>query len=499
MKSPTSLLNNVSTLAIVCSQWGDSGKGKFVDLFSDWADVIARGTGGANAGHTIKIGEEIRVFNLLPSGILHDGDGKINVIGSGVAFDPKIACNELEALGREGKRPERLRISHAAHLVLPQHILMDRLRETKKGKLGTTLRGIGPTYVDHQNRIGLCVNDLLNPDILRKKIHENIGPKIETIRGMKRGKELAREIMHQEFLEWGAFWGDVSFFNVSAIVDRCAEHGKLLEPYISDTDSFMRDAERRGKRILLEGSQGILLSADHGTYPQVTSCDCSPEGLAKGVGLRERDVDLTLATMKAFYMTRVGEGPFPTELGGLQSAEHCRKCRSRELEWEMFPDLDMNAENPLLQGIAIRAAGNEYGATTGRLRRIGWLDLPLARYAKTFVGKNVILTKLDVLSPCKTIKICTHHAYFGPLQRVAEKELKRGVMLETAIPHSEVLSSCAPSYEEFDGWMCDIRGARSWRELPPQLKKLVQYVERGAGLKVRALSIGPERSETIVR
>lgn len=494
---PGGILDGVKTLAVVCTQWGDTGKGKFVDLFAEWADIIARGTGGANAGHTIVIGTRTHVFHLVPSGILRDGDGKANIIGSGVAFDPRVFTEELAILEQEGVSYDRLAIALNAHLVLPQHILMDRLHERSAGdaRIGTTGKGIGPAYVDHYARVGLTVNDMLNPDCFAVKLKRNIAEKRRTLEHYD--PELIRGIMQHEHLASGAFHQASGFLDADAIIERYCRYGRALRAMIRDTDRMLQNAVGK-KSILLEGAQGNLLSVDHGTYPYVTSSDCSVQGLARGVGILERHVDLALGITKAFYMTRVGEGPFPTELGGDESARWCNDpTTTARLETEEFAHASVNSASPFLQGIGIRRAGNEYGATTRRPRRVGWLDLPLLRYSKRYTGPEVVLSKLDVLDQCVTIRVCHCYRYTGPLYTVGQRTLMAGDVLDTAIPDPEVMRHCSPQYREFAGWQCSIGGMKTAEELPRELVRLIEYVAREARINIRMLSVGPERDQTM--
>lgn len=489
-------LNGVNTLAVVCTQWGDTGKGKLVDFFAGWADIIARGTGGANAGHTIKLGEKTHVFHLVPSGILRDGDGKTNVIGNGVAFDPRVFMEELDILKREDVSFHRLYVAHNARLVLPQHILMDRLRESGDGRIGTTGRGIGPTYVDHYARVGLTANDMLNVDCFAKKLRSNLTEKRRVL--AHADPELVQQIMQHKHLGGGTFWHQTLFVDEDAVIERYQCYGRRLREMIRDTDQLMNDAIGK-KRILLEGAQGNLLSVDYGTYPYVTSSDCSVQGLARGVGILERRVGLALGIVKAFYMTRVGGGPFPTELGGFISERWCNDpSTTAEVEAERHPEASVNSGEPFLQGIGIRRAGGEYGATTKRPRRVGWLDLPLLRYSKRLTGPNAVLTKLDVLDQCETIKICNRYSYQGPDYAVGERRLRKGCVIETAIPDNHVMRYCAPDYGTFDGWHEDIRRTRTFAALPKRLKDIIRYVAGEAGLNIMMLSVGPDREETIV-
>lgn len=497
MKTYEELLKNVKTLAIVCYQWGDTGKGKFVDLFADWADIIARGTGGANAGHTIVLNGKEYIFHLVPSGILRDGDGKINIIGNGVALDPRVVREELSILKKEKKSFSHLMIAYNAKLVLPQHIVLDRVKESdlKSGKLGTTGRGIGPVYTDHYARCGLIVNDMLNPDIFRRKLIKNLKDKVKLLRTYDR--ELVKEVMEHEHLSRGLFYDPDEIFNVDAIVDKYMEYGKYFQYFIEDTDRFL-NMHKGEKRILLEGAQGLLLSIDKGSYPYVTSSDSSAQGLARGVGLYDGDIDMTLGIVKAPYMTRVGAGPFPTEIGGQSSEEWCsRSDVTKDSEKEQVPWADVNSEDEFGQGVGIRIAGGEYGATTGRPRRTGWLDLPLMRYAIRDAGPDVILTKLDVLNQCRKIKICTHYSYQGPDYYLGKAKIRKGSRIDVAIPIGEVLAHCKPVYKIFPGWLSDIGEVKKFTDVPKKLLHILDYVSAEIGARLKILSVGADRTKTI--
>ncbi len=490
----SNILKGVRTLGIVCTQWGDTGKGKFVDYFAEhWADVIARGTGGANAGHTVKLGKKEFVFHLLPSGMLHK---KLNVIGSGVAVEPGTILDEITTLKKAGVSLEKLRIALNARLVLPQHVVLDRVREAagRTGKIGTTGRGMGPAYTDHVARLGLIVNDLLNPKVFREKLRRNLEEKIRLIKTYD--PRVVREIMHQEILHRGEFYHPRNIFDAGRITKRYLQYGKALRPFIADTDAMLRGLLGK-KNILLEGAQGNMLSVDYGTYPYVTSSDCSIQGLAKGVGLREQNVDLTFGIVKAFYMTRVGEGPFPTELGGEKSAEHVRRA-SRRTEAEEYPAASINDRDEFVQGIAIRQKGNEYGATTGRARRTGWLDLPLVRYsAVKLTGPNVILTKLDVLDGIESFKVCDEYEYTGPNYVHGGKVYKKGDRIRVAIPDLEIMKYCKPRYIKLRGWKGPIGSIRTYAKLPKELREAISVLEKRVGVSVSILSVGPDRKETI--
>jgi len=491
-------LKDVNTLAVVCNQWGDTGKGKFVDYFAEWADIIARGTGGANAGHTIKIKDKTYIFHLIPSGIIYDSKEKINIIGNGVAFDPRVVLEETGLLDKSGLSYNNLKIAYNSKLVLPQHLVMDRIKEAgtgKGGKIGTTGRGIGPVYTDYYARTGLMTNDVLNKDIFAAKLKKNLKDKLTLLQ--KEDPEVIKEIMRHPHLENGIFYDSKKIFNEEAIVERYMHYGKELISLIADTDEFINS--RKGKdKILLEGAQGHLLSVDYGSYPYVTSSDCSVRGLAKGVGLKEKDIDMILGIVKAFYMTRVGGGPFPTEIGGQESEEWCSSNTKKDEE-SKYPDAKLNSLNVLEQGIAIRKIGEEYGATTGRPRRTGWLDLPLLRYAARTNGPDVILTKIDVLDDCDEINLCSYYEYDGPSYNIGWNLLTKGAHIEVAYPNSEVLKHCKPRYMSFPGWHSDISGIKKYDKLPKNLKHIIRFIESSANVNVKIISTGPERKQTILR
>ncbi|MFA6189979.1 MAG: adenylosuccinate synthetase [Candidatus Staskawiczbacteria bacterium] len=486
---------NAKTIAITCLQLGDSGKGKIVDLFSDWADVIVRGTGGANAGHSVYLNGKPFIFHLIPSGILHDSAGKVNIIGGGVAIDPKLLCEELDLLTEQGQPFDNLILALNAKLTLPTHVVRDRVGEGSAGlsKIGTTGRGIGPTYGDHVIRIGLTLNDLLNTDILAQKVRANV---TYSARILKSYDPVAvKDVLHQEHLGRGIFWHPIRIFDVDAIVQKYLQYGTILSPMIDDADAFVQRIVGK-ENVLLEGAQGSLLDIDRGTYPYVTSSNCTVDGLAKGAGLHRGHVDMSLGIFKGFYMTRVGEGPFPTEFGGEISAEHCRMAREADEE-DQCAYLTVNDPEEFDRGVAIRMCGQEYGATTGRARRTGRLDLPLLRYALRWGSSDVVLTKLDVLDKCETIEICTHYIYQGSAYRLGHLTINNGDPLFEAIPSAEVLQHCQPVYETFTGWQCPIRHITSFVDLPVALKKILDFLVLKTGINPRILSVGPEASETI--
>ena len=493
------LLDNKKCVAVACNQWGDTGKGKFVDLLSEWADIIIRGTGGANAGHTISLNNKEYIFHLIPSGILHDTNGKINVIGRGVAFDANILLNEINILEKEGIIVKNLKISHQAPLVLPYHLLIDRIKD-KSSKIGTTGRGIGPLYSDYVSRVGLFVNDIFNPEIFKEKLTKFLDSKKIVIDSMD--KNAAKEILHHEHLLKGRFYNEKTILDFDAIVDYYTKEvaGKLKD-FIIDLDVFVKDAFSNNKKILLEGAQGLLLSIDYGTTKYQTSSDCSIEGLAKGCCLKEQDVDLVFGITKAFYMTRVGNGPFPTELGGKKSEEYCASNYNKEYEKEKYKDVNelLNSDDEFKLGIGFRFLGSEYGATTGRTRRTGWLDLVALRYATAINKKDIVLTKVDVLTGVKKIKVCVAYKYAGEDMFYAGKILKSGDTIDYFPRFSEILYNCVPVYKEFDGWTENIRNIRDYDKLPENLKKLINFTEEFVSAKVIIVSVGPDRSENIIK
>jgi len=491
-------LDEKKTVAIVCNQWGDTGKGKFVDYFAKWADIIARGTGEANAGHTIILNNKKYVFHLVPSGILYDSLGKINVVGRGVAFDPRAFIEELNILDKENMTYNNLKISLNAKLILPCHILFDRLKESNAGanKIGTTGRGIGPIYVDHYDRKGLTVNDMLNKSLFEKKLKKNITENLSLLKNYD--KEMIKTILMHSHLENGAFYNEETILDIPQIINYYTEnYADKLRKYICDAEEFLRENVHK-KKILLEGAQGLLLSVDHGSYPYVTSCDTTISGLTKGVGLSEKDVDLNLGIVKAFYMTRVGQGPFPTEMGGELSDKHC-SSNTKDTERATYPNASLNSEDELQLGIAVRYIGQEYGATTGRPRRTGWLDLPLLRRATITNGPDIILTKVDVLNDAKKIKLCTEYEYNGDNYYYGDKLIKKGDKIKIAIVDSLILGRCKPIYKEFPGWLSEIKNIKEYKDLPQNLKNIVEYIEKDCNVNVRIISVGAERDETIIK
>jgi adenylosuccinate synthase len=421
---------NSPHVCVVGVQWGDEGKGKIVDVLSSELDVVVRYQGGANAGHTVKIGAQELVFHLLPSGILHPG--KACVIGNGVVIDPRALIEELDQLRELGIDHERdLWISDRAHVVLPYHRVLDAAREdaSSESKIGTTRRGIGPCYTDKAARVGVRMADLIDPDRFRGLLERNLALKNAEIEKLHGGKPLSIEPIHAEY----------------------TRYAERLRGRVCDIGRFLCDAEARGQRILFEGAQGSLLDVDLGTYPYVTSSNTSFLGLGAGTGFSPRRVGTVLGITKA-YSTRVGEGPFPTELK------------------------DATGEK-------LRRLGAEFGATTGRPRRCGWLDLVAIRYAARFGDIDALaITKLDVLDGFEEILVAT--AYEGPA----------GPMRDfPALSDAPV----RPSYRAVPGWKGRTASCRSHADLPRETKEYLQLIADGAGCPISMVSVGKDRKATI--
>jgi adenylosuccinate synthase len=423
----------MKNVVVIGAQWGDEGKGKVVDILAPYFDMVARYQGGHNAGHTVRIGERKFVLHLIPSGILHDDCQCL--IGNGVVVDPTAFNSEIEELRGMGVDCEdRLFVSSRAHLILPHHIALDRAREQGLGSnnVGTTLRGIGPAYEDKAARTGVRVGDLLFPDMARDKMRKNI-------------QEANRELT--------AMGGDA--IDAERAVDEFLVEALRLKPFIRDSAAMINTAVREGKSVLLEGAQGTMLDVDHGSYPFVTSSSATAGGAATGLGLPPRHITGALGIAKA-YTTRVGGGPFPTEL------------------------LDET-------GAYLQKRGNEYGASTGRARRTGWFDSMVVRYSVMVNGLDAIaLTKLDVLDEFDEIKVCTAYRCRGEVLR----EMPYG---------ANVLSECQPVYETLPGWKTQTSGITEYDDLPATAKDYVSRVEGLCGTVVAMISTGPERSETIIR
>jgi adenylosuccinate synthase len=422
----------MSTLVIVGTQWGDEGKGKITDYLAEKADVVVRYQGGNNAGHTVEKESIQYKLHLIPSGILYPE--KICVIGNGVVIDPASLIEEIENLQKQGISVDNLKISDRAHIVFPYHIKQDELEEISKGKndLGTTKRGIGPCYMDKSERIGIRVCDFINPKVFEEKLRRNVEKK----------NKLFKEIYGTEE------------FDFEEIYKKYLEYAEKIKPFVTDTTVLLYDLIKNGKRVLFEGAQGTLLDLDLGTYPYVTASHPIAGGVTIGAGIGPTMIDEVIGVVKA-YTTRVGKGPFPTEL------------------------FDENAE-------FLREKGHEYGTTTGRARRCGWLDAVILRYSVRVSGiTHFALTKLDTLTGLKKIKICTGYKFNG--------------RIITDFPASlEDLAQCEPVYEEFDGWEENIQGAKTFEDLPYNAQKYVKRIEELMGIKATIISVGPERNQTII-
>jgi adenylosuccinate synthase len=424
----------VPGVVIVGAQWGDEGKGKVTDLLAEHAHAIVRFQGGNNAGHTIvRNGEEFK-FHLIPSGILYPG--KACVIGNGVVIDPAVLIEEIEGLRRRRVDVSGLRVSANAHLIMPYHVLLDTAGEAKLGKLeiGTTKRGIGPCYADKAARLGIRVQDLLDPKILRKKIMAALEPKRQLLRPFERDPRL----------------------DLHTIAEECQRFGHRLEPHIADTARICWEALDAGRTVIFEGAQAALLDLDHGTYPFVTSSNPVAGAACVGAGVGPTDIDEVWGVCKA-YTTRVGAGPFPTEL-----------------------DDEVGAH--------LRDRGGEFGTTTGRERRCGWLDLVGLRYAARLNRLSaLVLTKLDVLAGLDPIRVAVRY-------RGAE-----GAVFEEFPYHQTILHTARAEYEELPGFDEDIGGARSEDELPAAAREYLRFIEDFVGVPVRMVGVGPARDQVVLR
>ena len=424
---------------VIGSQWGDEGKGKIVDMLAPGAEVVARYQGGANAGHTIAWGDQQFVLHLIPSGIFHEGSSC--VIGNGVVIDPVALMQEIGTIKDLGFAVEgRLFISHLAHLIMPYHKALEQARERYRdaGALGTTGRGIGPAYVDKFARTGIRVVDLLDRDILRAKLKDAIDEK----------NTILRSVYGEDGLD------------VEAIIEEYVEFDRHIDPYVTDTASFLHRALKEGKHVLAEGAQGSLLDVDFGTYPFVTSSHPTAGGACTGLGIPPTAVDRVIGIVKA-YTTRVGNGPFPTELDG-------------------SPERD-----PHGMGDQLRASGHEFGATTGRPRRCGWLDLVALKYTAAINGfTEIAVTKLDVLAGLDEIKVCTAYRIGGKTTDRFPGDVAR-------------LDQVEPIYETLPGFG-DLTGATSMDRLEDSARSYLTFVEDQLEVPISVVSTGPRREETIM-
>lgn len=424
----------MANVIVIGTQWGDEGKGKIVDLLTENADCVVRFQGGNNAGHTLVVNGRKYIFHLIPSGILHSG--KVCMIGNGVVVDPGVLMQEMDRLGSCGipVTPKNLVISRYANVIMPYHLALDIAREKRKGggKIGTTGRGIGPCYEDKVARCGIRIHDLLDPKALRAKIRLNL-------------EEKNFLLQH--------FFGEKPV-DAAAVEDEYLAYGEKLAPFAGNISERLQDAEKHGRNILFEGAQGTHLDVDHGTYPFVTSSNTVAGNACCGSGIGPTRIDKVLGVVKA-YTTRVGGGPFPAEL------------------------LDET-------GKKIREIGGEFGATTGRPRRCGWLDMVVLKTSIRLNGlTGLTITKLDVLTGIPVLKIATSYQC-GPRT------------LHAMPPELEALEACKPAYEEFPGWTEDIGAIRRFEDLPGNTRRYLNAIEEMAGIPLTVVSVGPGREETIV-
>jgi len=424
----------MSNIAIIGAQWGDEGKGKIVDLFTQDADVIVRYQGGNNAGHTLVVNGKKTILHLVPSGALHAD--KLCVIGNGVVVDPEVLIDEIGALKAQGhlSSDEQLRISEQAHVIMPYHKLIDQARERLRGEgmIGTTGRGIGPAYEDKVARVGIRFIDLLEEDTFREKLERNIQEKNFYLKAILKEKALDFAQIHDSY---GSF-------------------REKLKGYVTNTGLLLDQKIRAGKRVLFEGAQGTLLDVDHGTYPFVTSSSTITGGACSGSGVGPQHIQQVIGISKA-YTTRVGSGPFPTELYGPE-------------------------------GETLRREGAEFGATTGRSRRCGWFDAVGVRHAVRMNGMTgIALTKLDVLTGFKKIPICTAYRY-------------QGKTVDEFPASSKVMQGAEPRYEEMAGWDAPLDSVRKFSDLPAAAQKYVKRIEAVIGTEIILVSVGPGREQTIL-
>ncbi|WP_421901455.1 adenylosuccinate synthase [Maridesulfovibrio sp.] len=426
----------MANTVIVGTQWGDEGKGKIVDMLAEQAGAIVRFQGGNNAGHTLVVEGEQCILHLIPSGVLHQG--KKCLIGNGVVLDPEVFLKEIDGLAEKGVdvSPERLMISKKTQIIMPYHKLMDNCRESLKSadsKIGTTGRGIGPCYEDKMNRCGIRAADLADPELLREKI----------VAGLQEKNVLFEKLFNVEALD-----AEKVYKEILPIAERVA-------PYLADVSSVIQDVNKEGQDVLFEGAQGVHLDIDHGTYPFVTSSNVVSGNAAAGAGCGPRQLERIIGICKA-YTTRVGAGPFPTEL---------------------FDET----------GETLQKNGHEFGATTGRKRRCGWLDMVVLRETARLCDlTEFALTKLDVLSGLKEIEICVAYEY-------------RGEKVDYPPQEQNGMAHVKPVYESMPGWDEDITKAASYDELPEAARNYIARIEELSGVKVGIVSVGPDRAQTIVR
>ena len=423
----------MSAFIVLGAQWGDEGKGKMTDYLAEEANVVVRYQGGNNAGHTVEVGEKQYKLHLIPSGILHDE--KLNVIGNGVVVDPKAFFTEIDYLKEEGVKvtPEKLIVSDRAHVIMPYHKVLDKLKEKARGKndIGTTGKGIGPCYTDKFERCGIRVCDLIDKEIFKEKLKDNIEMKNKYIVNVLGGEPLSFEEIYEEY----------------------SNYGEELKPFVKDTSVRVYNEIKEDKTVLFEGAQGMLLDIDYGTYPYVTSSNTTAGGVANGVGIGPNMITNAVGIAKA-YTTRVGKGPFPTEL------------EDETGEW-------------------IREKGHEYGVTTGRSRRCGWLDIVILKTSVRVSGlTSLAVTKIDTLAGLEKVKMCVGYKFNDEIIDYFPASL-------------EDLAKCEPIYEEFDGWDESVANARSYEELHPNARKYLERIEELTDTRISIVSVGPRRDQTM--
>ena len=424
----------MANVVVVGAQWGDEGKGKVVDILTEKAEFVVRFQGGANAGHTLVVNGRKFIFHLIPSGILHSG--KICMIGNGVVLDPGVLIGEMDRLGEAGIEvtPDKLKISLYTQVIMPWHRALDLAREKKKGSsaIGTTGRGIGPCYEDKVGRAGIRVHDLLDRDVLKEKISKILEEKNFLLQNFFGEKALDAAQIEAEYLAYG----------------------ERLRPYTDNVSRRLQTADSEGRNILFEGAQGTLLDIDHGTYPFVTSSNTVAGNACSGAGIGPTRIDTVVGVVKA-YTTRVGGGPFPTELLD-ETGRHMQK------------------------------AGGEFGSTTGRPRRCGWLDMVVVKSSSRLNGlSGLVITKLDVLTGIPKLKIAVSYSC-------------RGNPLDTIPPQLEALEQCQPVFKELPGWEEDITKVRRWEDLPRNTQNYLKAIEDLSGVPLHMVSVGPGREETIL-
>jgi len=421
----------MASYVVVGTQWGDEGKGKIIDVLAHKADYVVRFQGGNNAGHTVVVNGEKFILHLLPSGMLH-GNGKC-IIGPGVVIDPKVLLKELKTLDDKGAKTDHLFISDRAHLIMPYHVKLDELKELFRGndKIGTTKRGIGPCYSDKIARCGIRVVDLLDMNNFGKKLKSNLEEK----------NALFTKLYESEAMDFDTIFNEYK------------EYAEILKGRIIDSVPMVNKALDDDKFVLFEGAQAMMLDIDYGTYPYVTSSSPTAGGVTTGAGVSPRKIDKIIGVMKA-YTTRVGEGPFVTELND---------------------DL----------GETLRQTGGEFGATTGRPRRCGWLDAVVGKYSVSINGlTDVVVTKIDVLSGHKTLKICTAYEIDGEMYDAPPASIEK-------------LAKAKPVYIDLPGWDEDISAIRNYDELPENCKKYIKKMEELIGAPISMVSVGPDREQNI--